>query len=423
MKKIFILFVMVLVTVDVLPQDNRSVWSGKCVPWTRGEGTETSPYLIESAENLAFLSYMCASGYETFGLYFKLITDIDLNCSEGRPWNPIGAHLYYDYQTGCTTGYSMYRVFQGHFDGDGHCIYNLYSETNGGLFGVVNGSSGQHAVVQNVKVMSGVASEGGIAQRLINATVRRCANKADVVSEYGNAGGIAGESTQSCKIVECYNEGNINGVTAGGIVAAPRRSTISNCYNVGKVDGIENAGGCVGQSLNNEFSNCYNVGDVTCGGSYIGGLIGRASNNEIVENSYYLNTCGAMGVGTPKSSEEMLDMSFVNLLNNNTDVWGSDDAFENQGYPILKSNHTAVAEIAESGLLIYPNPANDILTVECDGITSIVIYDVLGQSVLSVAVNNAKTTLDISDLGAGVYIISVNDNSRMPLVTRFVVTR
>ena len=34
-----------------------SVWDGSAEPWTHGSGTEEDPYLIESAANLAWMSY------------------------------------------------------------------------------------------------------------------------------------------------------------------------------------------------------------------------------------------------------------------------------------------------------------------------------------------------------------------------------
>ena len=424
MKKIYTLLVMVLVAVGAMAQDEVSVWNGKCTMWTRGEGTQESPILIESAENLAYLSYMCAFGFETEGLYFELTTDIDLNGSEAMPWNPIGTQSYYDYQSGCLiSNISYYNYFRGHFNGGEHSIFNLYSESGGGLFGVVSGTSEHRASISNIMIENGLASDGAIAQKIVNAIVSRCGNKADVVNENGNAAGIVGEAAQGCVIKECFNEGNVSGKVAGGIAAAIRKNTVMNCYNVGDVEGTETVGGCIGRSVTNDVQNCYNVGNVACSGSYIGALVGRTNGNDNVNNSYYLNTCGAMGDGTPKTAEEMRDEAFVGVLNNETDVWGFDDAFENQGFPILKSNPTEVGDMVESGLHIYPNPANDVLVVECEDATAIAVYDVLGQCVRQLAVANATTMLDVADLESGVYILSVSGSNRPSLVTRFVVSR
>ena len=426
MKKIFTLLVLVLVAVSAMAQDNRSVWNGKRELWTRGEGTAESPYLIESAENLAFLSYMCASGYETYGLHFKLTTDIDLNCSEDRPWNPIGVYLYNDYQTGCAIAAQTNRSFQGHFDGDGHCIYNLYIEPNslGGLFGDVIGSRENQIVIENIKIMSGTVTSGGIARKVNKVTIRRCANKADVINETDLAGGIVGEAITSV-IEECYNEGKVNGKCAGGIVGCSQKATFQNCYNVGDVDGVMASGGCVGYSYRvvTVVENSYNVGSISCDSLDAGGLIGIHSDYDSITNSYFLNTCGALGLGTPKTAEEMRDRSFVDVLNSRTNVWGFDEAFVNQGFPILENNHAAVDESMSAMLRIYPNPANDVLVVECGDATAIAVYDILGQCVRQVAVANATTKLDVADLESGVYILSVSGSNRPSLVTRFVVSQ
>lgn len=83
MKKIYI--IITLLMTGIIAEAQTSVWNGSRRLWTNGEGTESNPFLIESAENLAFLSYMVNKGVDTHGLYFALTTDIDLNGSEDLP--------------------------------------------------------------------------------------------------------------------------------------------------------------------------------------------------------------------------------------------------------------------------------------------------------------------------------------------------
>ena len=77
MKKIYIIVVLLLT--GMMAEAQTSVWEGKRRLWSRGEGTEDSPFLIETADNLAFLSYIVNKGVDTRGVYFELTTDIDLN--------------------------------------------------------------------------------------------------------------------------------------------------------------------------------------------------------------------------------------------------------------------------------------------------------------------------------------------------------
>ncbi|MCL2596285.1 MAG: hypothetical protein FWD66_01200 [Paludibacter sp.] len=71
-----------------------SVWDGSHTTWTNGTGTETDPYLIENAAQLAHLAYYVNNGTDAdghvvgTGIYWKLMTDIDLNGSETFQWTP-----------------------------------------------------------------------------------------------------------------------------------------------------------------------------------------------------------------------------------------------------------------------------------------------------------------------------------------------
>ena len=63
-------------------------WDGTAVQWTHGTGTQADPYLIESAENLAWISEMVNNGVTTYeGVYFRMTTDLDMQNIE---WVPIG---------------------------------------------------------------------------------------------------------------------------------------------------------------------------------------------------------------------------------------------------------------------------------------------------------------------------------------------
>ena len=133
MKKVYIMLVLFLT--GIMAEAQTSVWDGSRRLWTRGTGTENDPYLIETAANLAFLSYMVNKNFDTQGLHFRLTTDIDLNGSEDQPWKPIGLYDRGFDEDGCdrgslnSIGFSPYSAFRGHFDGDGHSISNIYIDS------------------------------------------------------------------------------------------------------------------------------------------------------------------------------------------------------------------------------------------------------------------------------------------------------
>ena len=102
-----------------------------------GQGTESDPFLIYTAEELAFMAHTVNNGnFE--GAYFKLMADLDL---AGIEWTPIGqgSNSSFDYENAGADR------FCGHFDGNGHVIYRLQQlETyfgRSGLFGAVGYST------------------------------------------------------------------------------------------------------------------------------------------------------------------------------------------------------------------------------------------------------------------------------------------
>ena len=318
--KIFIVILFVLSELICTAQTN--VWDGGKEMWNNGAGTESEPYLIESAENLAFLAYMVNKGYETAGICFRLTTDLDLGGNEDRLWEPIGLGDRWSNEDGCDRGVlDAGSSFCGHFDGSGHSIFNIYVDetyTNAGLFGNVSGQNENIAVIENVYVVSGIVHGS-------------------------NCGGIIGKGS-FLQVSCCWNGATVEGNMAGGIMGMAENATINNCYNKGVVvgDGTDAiAGGLLGVTHNNvQMANSYNVGDIS-GANYSGCLVGNKMDGVLdVENCHYINTCSQDEYGTPQSDSFMRTMEFVNLLNgqNLELVWAFDANNVNEGFPILAEN-------------------------------------------------------------------------------------
>ncbi|MDX2429452.1 MAG: T9SS type A sorting domain-containing protein [Bacteroides sp.] len=59
-------------------------------------------------------------------------------------------------------------------------------------------------------------------------------------------------------------------------------------------------------------------------------------------------------------------------------------------------------------LSVYPNPANDLLNVQAEGMTSITVLDVLGKSVKAIQLQGEdRATISVEDLNQGVYFITI----------------
>lgn len=278
---------------------------GKHIMWTgniatgfaSGSGTESTPYIIETPEQLAYLAQQVNAGVRYEGSYFRLENNLDLtavkdkngNWSSEFEWNSIGYTTWEDIDD--------YK-FAGIFDGNNKAVSGIYMIEQSGkmgqaLFGMNIGT------VKNLGVedsyISGYKDIGAIVGGN-EGIVENCYNKdGEIRSDYytgsPNLGGVVGYNGGTVR--NCYNTGDItstkntsNGGTAG--VVGANTNLIENCYNTGKIIGIRSTGGVVGYSQQSDGNplpkiiNCYNTGNVTGKGSGVGGVIGTTSNGQIL---------------------------------------------------------------------------------------------------------------------------------------------
>lgn len=464
MKRFYIL--MMLLLAGIVVEAQTSVWDGSRELWTRGSGTEGDPYLIETAAQLAFLSYMVNKDFDTQGLYFRLTTDIDLNGSEDQPWIPIGLYNRGFDEDGCdrgnlnSTGFAPRSMFRGHFDGGGHSISNIYVDNEGsyaGLFGYANSwIEGDTVVIENVYVRNGYIKGincGGIVGYGSMLTVSYCRNGADIEGDVvggivggghpkvcncsnvgllsgSNVGGIVGATQSRAVIIECFNQGNIIASRCGGgILGGSNNAIIENCYNTGDVSAMGEsspyypaAGGLLAvSSWHFNAKNSYSVGEIT-GNHHVGCLIGFTSQPETTtfENCYYLNVCSGDEYGTPKSAEEMREEAFVDTLNQGNAVWGFDVNNINDGFPILVRTDLSVDSNEEQQLAVFPNPVKDVVSIEGRDVAEIQVYNILGVKVKSFTNTNR---ISVEGLPEGLYLLRIADKEGVPFVRRITINK
>ena len=123
-------FLYLLTVFCALTVQAQTYWDGTADKNFPGEGTQASPYLISTPEQLAGLAERTNVDKEDFaGKYIKLTADIyltnfnDPDKENWHEWEPIGHH---DYGKGVLDAARDTCFFRGHFDGDGHTIYNMY---------------------------------------------------------------------------------------------------------------------------------------------------------------------------------------------------------------------------------------------------------------------------------------------------------
>ena len=193
--------------------------------------------------------------------------------------------------------------FTGTFDGNGHTV-TLALENEAGECQALFSKIAASGKVQNLGIAGTVTGKkyvGGIAGK--NAgSIENCKNTAAIKGASADGrwiGGIAGETSNGSKILNCYNIGTISsdrsgkGVCLGGIAGNAPSAKISNCYNAGQIvtKSTTNYGAIAGYGYGVTVSNCYFIAVDNLKGVY-----------------------DAETESTPKSAEEMKSAAFAALL-------------------------------------------------------------------------------------------------------------
>lgn len=229
-----------------------AAWDGTAAAgFESGTGDSSDPYIIKTAEQLAFLAKQVNGGETYRGKYFQLEADLDLSGSE---WTPIGTETV---------------PFSGKFSGNGHVLTNVKISAAGdyiGLFGYNTGT------ITYVGIESGEISGG-------NCTGSICGL---------NAGTITG----------CYNNAPVTGKESAGGVCGKNSGTVQMSYNTGAVTGILKTGGVCGESTDGStLANCYNTG-MLIGDSVVGGICGSVESSADVSSSFSMaEICGNSEIG------------------------------------------------------------------------------------------------------------------------------
>ncbi len=274
MKAKGILFLFIFsITFGLYGQSNISVWNGGASTWTQGAGTQSDPYLIESADHFAYLASATNVGSTFVGEYFKLMIDIDL---DNLSWTPIGN--------------AAASTFQGNFDGNGHTIFQLnilasWSATNyNGLFGNLLNAS-----ISKLNIRGGTINVGTSALSYVGA-----------LAGYANNSNIDSCGSDVYIIVNTSALNASFNTSVGGIVGhmIGNNGDLTNSYNKGKItyyfdvnyasttaNTFHNyVGGLVGYVQHSDVINCANLNDIVATNDilshrktsnlYLGGIVG-----------------------------------------------------------------------------------------------------------------------------------------------------
>lgn len=106
------------------------------------------------------------------------------------------------------------------------------------------------------------------------------------------------------------------------------------------------------------------------------------------------------------------DTSFTNLRYNSNNLYvGFSNSSHTDATVLRLENYLEVNEVEAEKVKLYPNPAKHILNLDTKATTnvsSINIYNMLGQMVIAIPDAENVSTIDVSDLKTGTYFIKVN---------------
>lgn len=228
-----------------------SVWDGSSTElYTKGSGVEGDPYLIENANQLAYLSKLTKAGTaytEAMASYFLLTANVDMSAGS---WTPIGSSSY---------------PFTGVFDGGQYIIKgatNIFDANNNGFICYMGTSSAEvAAVIKNVTI-----TNASFTIATISST-----------STYKQTGGIVG-----------YVSSNSTGVFHTIENCKVLNSTISSGYYAGGVVGygVCNIIGCTVE--NTDISTCSAY--TSTGACGVGSIVGAVVGNKAISISHNLSS-------------------------------------------------------------------------------------------------------------------------------------
>lgn len=225
-----------------------------------GEGTQNNPYQITNEADLNALASIVNTGAENYYQKYLVQTDNITLTSE---------HI--------AIGASYSNSFKGTF----------------------NGKNGETQYVINGLVINKPKSEyQGLFGYIYDATIRNVTIVNCDITAGDYAGGVAGQlydnRIENCKVSGAIKVADGNSASYhGGIVGYMRSGTVDKCLNTADVTGNgNNHGGIVGYTTY-PISNCFNVGTVE-GTSYVGSIAGYSSGT-LTKNYHPLTATGGIG--------------------------------------------------------------------------------------------------------------------------------
>jgi len=272
LSSLSILLVSGLMNLQAQATGDWSSFAGTGFALESGDGTSPqTAFLINAPEQLAYLAQEVNMGNSFQDLYFRLTGNIDL---KAHHWIPIG---------------DASNPFEGHFNGSGYRIENLYIDDDAldyaGLFGYISqGSIDSLAVVQST--MKSGSFTGAIAGKASNISIKNSYGNNMITGE-NSVGGLVGYA-ENILITDCYADGVITAVSkTGGLCGEMYNSVITHSYATATITITEDmAGGLAGYVNGTQINNCVAINCDIFGREHINRIIGLGEAATIMSFNY-----------------------------------------------------------------------------------------------------------------------------------------
>jgi len=159
------------------------------------------------------------------------------------------------------------------------------------------------------------------------------------------AGGLVGDNFSGGRIIACFANNRLSGVSGIGGLVGTNGSVVEDCYSFGSVDADENAGGLIGSISGASISRSYSCASVSPG-LYTGMFVGYSYSDESsIQNCFWdtainpdMNGIGNISdpnlIGLPTAQMQQRS-TFADAGWDMVNIW---DIGENQTYPFLRKH-------------------------------------------------------------------------------------
>ena len=207
------------------------VWSGLiATKFSGGFGTETDPYLISNAEQLAF----AVSASVGANKHYKLIADIKLNDTTNANW-----------KTSARNWIVVNDRFTGTLDGDGHTIDGLFYNGDQNYMAFLR-LVGDTSVVKNIRFTNASITSSGFGTAVLIGSPNAPTTISKVYID------------ETCEVKSTHDSSTNKGA-AGFVGYGSAALTIEGCAFLGTVSAPANTGGFIGNywGKNPVITNCF----------------------------------------------------------------------------------------------------------------------------------------------------------------------